>query len=370
MYRILYHGTDKVTYTRLKDGFPSDMRLEAEHDWDRLKSTLVSSKTHGIILPLNNPGPEDYHLMKRVISLPGVPGVIVTATGISAAQAVCCMRHGAFDCLTGPVNGTVMGACLYRMIGPGIREESENPPLITGSSREVSDLLSRLKEYAGLPYPLLITGETGTGKELAARTVHRESPRRDGPLVAVNCAAFSDDLLGSEMFGSKKGAFTGSVDRPGLIESADGGTLFLDEIGELSIQGQACLLRVIEERTLRRLGSNHSRQVDVRVIAATNRNLQSSIRNGQFRADLYYRINLLGVTMPPLRKRRQDIPEIARKYLVYLRPDVNWRIEAGALAILARYGWPGNVRELQSVLLKATLSARNGIVLPGDIRLN
>jgi transcriptional regulator with GAF, ATPase, and Fis domain len=160
------------------------------------------------------------------------------------------------------------------------------------------------------------------------------------------------------------------VDRPGLIESADGGSLFLDEIGELSKQGQASLLRVIEEGTLRRLGSNHSRHVDVRLIAATNRDLQTAVRNGLFRADLYYRINQLGVTIPPLRKRRQDIPEIARKYLVSLRPDVNWRIESGTLAILARYGWPGNVRELQSVLLKATLSARNGIVLPRDIRLN
>jgi DNA-binding NtrC family response regulator len=368
MYRILYHGPDTITYARLREDFPGDMRLVIEHNLDRLKENLSSAGTHGIILPLSDPGPDEYQYLRKVIRLPSSPGVIVAANPISAAQAVCCVRHGAFDCLAGPVNGTIMGACLNRMISRAEVKAFDDPVLIAGGSQLILSLLSRLADYADLPHPVLITGETGTGKELAAQTIHRRSSRRDGPFVAVNCAAYPDELLGSEMFGSRKGAFTGSVDRPGLIEGADGGTLFLDEIGDMSMQGQACLLRVIEEGTLRRMGSNLTRRIDVRVIAATNINLQDAIRSRSFRADLYYRLNLLGVTMPPLRKHREDIPALVRNYLETIVPGITWRVDSAAMASLLRYSWPGNVRELQSVILKATLSARNSIILPKDLR--
>jgi transcriptional regulator with PAS, ATPase and Fis domain len=226
-----------------------------------------------------------------------------------------------------------------------------------------------LEKYSDLPYPVLITGETGSGKELAARTIHSQSNRRSGPFTAVNCASFPDDILGSELFGSRRGAFTGSVDRPGLFESSNGGTLFLDEIGELSIQGQACLLRVIEDGEVRRIGANTTRAVDVRVVAATNRDLRYSMKNGIFRSDLFYRLNLLGVTVPPLRKRREDIPDLSRDYLRKIRSDVHWRVESAAMALLVRHAWPGNVRELQSVLLRATLTAENGVLRAGDIAI-
>jgi DNA-binding NtrC family response regulator len=369
MYRILYLGQDKNTYTRLRDGFPIHMHLEPEHERNRLKERLSVSKTHGIILPFHSPGLEDFGFLKRIIGTPNVPGVIVTASYMTAPQAVCCMRHGAFDCLVGPVNGEVMGACLNRMIRPEKRKNQTPERLIAGRSQVVEKLLDRLEKYSDLPYPVLITGETGSGKELAARTIHSQSNRRCGPFTAVNCASFPDDILGSELFGSRRGAFTGSVDRPGLFESSNGGTLFLDEIGELSIQGQACLLRIIEDGVVRRIGANTTRAVDVRVVAATNRDLRYSMKNGIFRSDLFYRLNLLGVTVPPLRKRREDIPDLSRNYLRKIRSDVHWRVESAAMALLVRHSWPGNVRELQSVLLRATLSAENGVLRAGDIAI-
>lgn len=369
MYRILYLGQDKVTYTRLRDGFPLHMRLEPTFQRSLLKESLSVTKTHGIILPLPSPGPEDLSFLKKVIGTPGAPGVIVTANFMTAAQAVCCMRYGAFDCITGPVNGKLIGASLDRLIRPASTEREETDHLIAGCSQVVEKLTDRLAKFSDLPYPVLITGETGSGKELAARMIHRCGDRRDGPFTAVNCGSFPDDILGSEMFGSKKGAFTGSVDRPGLFESSSSGILFLDEIGELSIQGQACLLRIIEEGKVRRMGSNTARSVDVRIIAATNRDLRFSMKNGIFRSDLFYRLNILGVTVPPLRKRKEDIPILTRNYLNKIRGDIHWRVDSGALAVLVRYNWPGNVRELQSVLLRATLTAENGVLRAGDISI-
>ena len=365
MYRILYLGQKKINYFRLKDGLPEHIHLEPEHERSGLEKSLASTRTHGIILPLSNPGPDELGYLKKVLGIPGVPGVIVIANYMTAAQAVCCMRHGAFDCLTGPVNGIVMGSCLNRMIHIYHSDEK----LIAGNSSVIEDLIDRLIKYSDLPHPVLITGETGSGKELAARTIHYHSRRRDGPFTAVNCAYFPDDILGSELFGSRRGAFTGSVDRPGLFESSCGGTLFLDEIGELSIQGQASLLRVIEEGTVRRMGSNETKSVDVRILAATNRNLRDSMKNGLFRSDLFYRLNLLGVTVPPLRKRREDIPRLSRDYLKKIRSDQHWRIESGAMAMLVHHTWPGNVRELQSVLLRASLSVENGVLRAGDIAI-
>ncbi len=375
MYRILYLGQDKTIYSRLRENLPIYMRLEPEYVRTRLEGSLRSAETHGIILPLYNPGPEDLSFLKGVIGIPEVPGVIVTANYMTTAQAVCCMRYGAFDCLTGTVNGEVMGACLNRMIhhsAPGLQAESESSSsydLIAGNSTAVKDLRNRLIKYSELPYPVLITGETGSGKELAAKMIHNHSNRSNGPFTAVNCAAYPDDLLGSEMFGSRKGAFTGSIDRPGLIESSSGGTLFLDEIAELSLRGQASLLRVIEDGCVRRMGSHTVKSVDIRIVAATNQDLRYCMKQGTFRSDLFYRLNLLGVSIPPLRKRKGDIPRLVRDYLEKLRIDLNWRVDSTAMSVLINHNWPGNVRELQSVLLGASLSAGNGILRVKDIRI-
>lgn len=374
MYRILYIGQNSSDYSRLKDSLPIYMKLEPQHERINLQSTLRSVKLHGIILPISNPGPDDFFYLKKIIGTPRVPGVIVTSNYLTAAQAVSCMRFGAYDCITGPVSGEVVVASLSRMIQPidhdTDEKEFEKPtpePFLAGNSSAVTALRNRLLKYSEMPYPVLITGETGSGKELAAKTLHYFSNRREKPFTAVNCASYSDDLLESEMFGSLKGAFTGSTDRPGLFEASRGGTLFLDEIGELSLRGQASLLRVIEDGYIRRMGSHRTKAVDVRIITATNKDLRKHISLGTFRNDLFYRINLLGVTVPPLRKRIGDIQRLSRDYLNNLPGDTVWKIEKSALSILIRHNWPGNVRELQSVLLKASITAENGRLRASDL---
>ncbi len=374
MYRILYIGQNSTDYSRLRDSLPLFMKLEPRHEQINLQTTLRSVRPHGIILPISNPGPDDFSFLKNLLGIPRVPGVIVTANYMTAAQAVSCMRFGAYDCLTGPVSGEVVGACLARMIQPvypddNASEKRSSGPFLAGKSSAVTALRDRLLKYSEMPYPVLITGETGSGKELAAKTIHFLSSRRKGPFTAVNCASYSDELLGAEMFGCLKGAFTGSTDRPGLFEASSGGTLFLDEIGELSLRGQASLLRVIEEGYIRRIGSHMTKNINVRIIAATNQDLRKNMKLGTFRNDLFYRINLLGVTVPPLRRRKGDIPRLTRDYLKTLPRGIPWKIENSALSVLIRHNWPGNVRELHSVLLKASITAENGRLRASDICL-
>ncbi len=374
MYRILYVGQNSADYSRLRDSLPIFMKLEPQHERINLQATLRSVKPQGIILPISNPGPDDFSFLKKIIGIPRVPGVIVTANYMTAAQAVSCMRFGAYDCLTGPISGEVVGACLTRMIQPAspddnTLDELNTRPFLAGKSSAVTALRDRLLKYSEMPYPVLITGETGSGKELAAKTIHFQSNRRKGPFTAVNCASYSDELLGSEMFGSLKGAFTGSTDRPGLFEASSGGTLFLDEIGELSLRGQASLLRVIEEGYIRRMGSHRTKNINVRIIAATNQDLRKNMKLGTFRNDLFYRINLLGVTVPPLRRRKGDIPGLSRDYLKTIPGEIPLKIENSALSVLIRHNWPGNVRELQSILLKASITAENGRLRASDISI-
>jgi transcriptional regulator with PAS, ATPase and Fis domain len=271
------------------------------------------------------------------------------------------------------MNYDAVGACLNRMILPVKPPENTGKypgeDLLAGNSPAVVSLRRRLIKYSDLCFPVLITGETGSGKDLAAKTIHLHSPRNNQPFVTINCASYPEDLLTTEMFGSHKGAFTGSTDRPGLFESADKGTLFLDEIGELSIRSQGSLLRVIEDGYIRRIGSFKTKKVNVRIIAATNRNLRQCIREGTFRSDLFYRLNLLGVSVPPLRRRKEDIPVLARNYLAEIQQEIPLTVENAALTLLARYNWPGNVRELQSVLLRASLFAERGKIRKSDICL-
>jgi formate hydrogenlyase transcriptional activator len=212
----------------------------------------------------------------------------------------------------------------------------------------------------------LITGETGTGKELIARAIHRRSPRARGPLVKVNCAAIPDTLLASELFGHERGAFSGAVERrKGRFEQAHGGTLFLDEIGELPQEMQVLLLRVLQEKEFERLGGTQTLQVDVRLVAATNRDLAEDVRAGRFRSDLYYRLNVFPVHVPPLRERAEDIPPLvahfAEKYGERFGRKIS-RIERKTLDVLQAHRWPGNVRELENAVERAVILSRNGVL--------
>jgi DNA-binding NtrC family response regulator len=237
---------------------------------------------------------------------------------------------------------------------------------ILGDSRRMDEVRQMIERAAGAPFPVLVEGESGSGKELVARAIHRRSPRRDRPFCSMNCAALPDDLVESELFGHARGAFTGAIaERPGVFEEAHTGTLFLDEIGELSMRAQAKVLRTIQEGELRRVGENASRRVDVRIVAATNRDLRQEVAAGRFRLDLLYRLDVLRIVVPPLRERAEDIALLADIFWQEATSRIGSKAVLGAPAVaaLAQYGWPGNVRELQNVLAAtAVRSPRRGIV--------
>jgi formate hydrogenlyase transcriptional activator len=237
---------------------------------------------------------------------------------------------------------------------------------ILAHSAALKRVLDTVEQVATTDATVLVTGETGTGKELIARAIHRRSARARGPLVKVNCAAIPDTLLASELFGHERGAFSGAVERrKGRFEQAHGGTLFLDEIGELPAEMQVLLLRVLQEREFERLGGNQTLQVDVRLVAATNRDLAEDVREGRFRSDLYYRLNVFPVHVPPLRERPEDIPPLvahfAEKYGEHFRRKIS-RIERRTLDLLQSHSWPGNVRELENTVERAVILARNGVL--------
>ena len=364
MYRVLYHCPNHDGFSGLREALPAGIHLEWQFDRSRLDEALARTSPHVLVLSLPRPSTDDLSRLKRIMEKPSAPAVVVTARQITLSQAVGCMREGVVDCLREPVPPEILASCLSRMAAavPTDGNRGTTGKLITGTSPLIRNLLQRIGQYAPLPHPILIRGETGSGKDIAARTIHASSSRSDGPFVAINCAAVPESLWESELFGSSRGAFTGSVDRPGCFEQAHGGTLFLDEIGELNLHGQASLLRVIEDGKITRLGSFRNRKVDIRVVAATNRNLRECMKNQLFRPDLFYRLNLLSLHLPPLRKRKQDIPELTRTFLAQASPGNYWKISGGAMARLVRYSWPGNVRELQSVLLRASLLSKNGTI--------
>jgi transcriptional regulator with GAF, ATPase, and Fis domain len=257
------------------------------------------------------------------------------------------------------------------------RSGAANPGGIVGRAPSMAPVFAALRRVAPTDTTVLIIGETGTGKELAARAVHELSPRSRGPFLAVNCGALGEGVLESELFGHVRGAFTGAMrDRAGVFESARGGTIFLDEVGEVSIALQQRLLRVLQEREITRVGASHASKIDVRIVAATNRDLHALVREGRFRDDLLYRLAVFPLTLPPLRERRADIPLLAMHALAELRGRAAGREALScspfAMRLLREYGWPGNVRQLFSVLEAAAIHADFRRIeaqhLPAEIR--
>jgi two-component system response regulator HydG len=277
---------------------------------------------------------------------------INTGYGAAAARATC-RRRSAIARL-GPAMAALCAPDCATRDGDGEIGE------LAGPSLAMADLRRQVARAAAAPYPVLILGESGTGKELIARAIHARSARRGRRLCAVNCAALSDDLFETELFGHARGAFTGAAaDRPGLFEDADGGSLFLDEVGELSPRAQAKLLRAIQEGEIRRVGENHPRRVDTRIVAATNRPLGEEVRAGRFRHDLLYRLDVVRITVPPLRERPEDIGPLAREFWcdAMRRTGGHAELSPATLGALARYAWPGNVRELQNTLAALAVHA-------------
>jgi DNA-binding NtrC family response regulator len=299
-----------------------------------------------------------------------VPVIMLTAT-TTVRSAVQAMKYGAKDFLNKPFDVSELTSLIIatfeeqeaRLVEPVVASPSEggrlpNPPgdfgCMVGHSSSMQDLFGRIEQVAARDSTVLVTGESGTGKELVARQIHECSSRRSGPFVAINCAAIPETLIESELFGHEKGAFTHAVERRlGHFELADGGTLFLDEIGELTLAVQVKLLRFLQEQEFYRVGRSKPIQVNVRIITATNKNLEELVRTKQFRQDLFYRINVINLTLPPLRERYDDIPRLTQFFCAKLGQRYGGRalsFSAGAMECLAAYDWPGNVRELENVV--------------------
>ncbi|MFH1277454.1 MAG: sigma-54 dependent transcriptional regulator [Candidatus Eisenbacteria bacterium] len=309
---------------------------------------------------------------------PLAPVIVMTAHG-TVENAVRAIKEGAYDFVTKPVDTDRLlllaeRASEHRALEARDRAHAvtERAPEIIGESAANRRALALAEKVAARDAAVLLLGESGTGKELFARRIHSRSPRAGHPLVAVNCAAIPRDLVEAELFGSEKGAYTGSDRlRVGRFELANGGTIFFDEIGELPPGSQSKLLRVLEEKTVRRIGGNRSIRVDVRLVTATNRDLEKEVREGRFREDLYYRLNVFPLRLPPLRERPEDIPVLAGHFLDLFASEQGRerpRLSPGAIEALARYAWPGNVRELGNVLERAVILAE-GDTIPEELVL-
>jgi two-component system NtrC family response regulator len=327
-----------------------------------------------VITDITMPGMSGMEVLAKVLQrVPTIPVIVITAYG-TIESAVEAMKQGAFDYITKPFNRDELRLTLEKAIKMR-RLEKENVELraevtdrycfesIIGSSEKMKEVLDLAGRVAASDASLLITGESGTGKELLAKGVHFNSRRANGPFVAVNCAAIPEALIESELFGHVKGSFTGAVrDKEGKFELADGGTLFLDEIGDLRIDLQAKILRALQEREVDRVGGNKPVTVDVRVIAATNKDIERAVKEGAFREDLYYRLNVITLFIPPLRERKEDIPLLAAHFLKKFNADADVRMDASALSVLTAYGWPGNVRELENVIERASVLKRGDLI--------
>ncbi|MDQ3031141.1 MAG: sigma-54 dependent transcriptional regulator [Myxococcota bacterium] len=354
---------------------------EAHHvsSGEEALAALTSRGIDLVITDVRMPGMDGMELLGEVKQrAPDVPVVLITAHG-SVPLAVEAMKNGAADFLLKPFDRDEVLFTVDKALAAA-SDAADRPPaapsrsdaMVIGDSEAMKDCAARLRKAAPTLATVLLRGESGTGKEVAARTLHEWSPRRSGAFVAVHCAALPDNLLESELFGYEKGAFTGATQRkPGRVELAAGGTLFLDEIGDISLAVQVKLLRLLQEKEFQRLGGTHPEKVDVRFVAATNRDLEAMVEDGTFREDLFYRLNVVPLWMPPLRDRRQDVAVLATRFCAELaeqngRPELS--LDASAIAALQEHAWPGNVRELQNFVERLVVFAEDDVIRGTDVQ--
>ncbi len=378
---LLLIGTDPALMPeQLRRAFPAPAhRLQVAGTGhvglERVRTDLPDVILLDLSLP-DQSGLEVYHQIRRINTR--IPVIFVTRAR-RADAAIEVMKHGAFDCLFQPIDlpqlRRVVGEALdvaRRMRQPMVAEEpateSDAEGVFVGSCPAMGEVYKAIGRVAAQDVPVLITGESGTGKELVARALYQHGPRAKAPFLALNCAAIPENLLESELFGHEKGAFTGADRRRiGKFEQCSGGTIFLDEIGDMPLSLQAKVLRLVQEQAFERVGGNETVRTDVRLIAATHRDLKGWSATGKFRPDLYYRLGVFTIQLPALRERGDDLPLLVRYYLRRFNRELGRevrQVDPAALERLCQYNWPGNIRELQSVLKQALLQASGTILLP------
>lgn len=361
-----------------RDGHHVEKAASGEEALEMLKSV----KFDILLVDMKMEGMTGLDVLRNVReSDPDVAVVIITAFG-SISTAIDAMKHGAYDYLLKPFDPSELGMLIDKITERQAREretiflreeyrERTRFENMIGQAPSMQGVFDLVQDVAPNDTTVLILGETGTGKGLAARAIHTQSPRREGPFVVVNCGAFPEHLLESELFGYQKGAFTDAkTTKKGRLELAHQGTLFLDEIGEISMRMQIDLLRVLEDKVFYRVGGTQPIDADFRVIAATNKDLEKAIKERTFREDLYYRLNVISFTMPPLRERREDIPLLAEHFLRRFSHETNKgidQISREAMDELMLYDWPGNVRELENAIERAVVIGKGRKILPKDL---
>jgi DNA-binding NtrC family response regulator len=338
-----------------------------------------------VLTDLRLPRADGHEVLKAAVGAdPATPVILMTAYG-TISDAVSAIKEGAFDYLEKPVDSDHLLVLIRRalehrdlldenrLLKERFSRELDYPEIV-GDSAALTRALDQVRRVAPTDATVLLEGESGSGKELFARAVHHLSGRKTRSFFPINCAAIPENLLESELFGYEKGAFTGATGtKRGKFEIADRGTLFLDEIGDLSPGLQGKVLRVIEQKTFERVGGTETRSVDIRLVAATNKDLRSLVAAGGFRQDLYFRLSVFPIVVPPLRERREDIPVLARHFLKRFAAEQKRRgaltLSPEALEVLSAYSWPGNVRELENTIERAVILAEGGSVRPGDLNL-
>ncbi|HYU32922.1 MAG TPA: sigma-54 dependent transcriptional regulator [Thermoanaerobaculia bacterium] len=372
---------DSLEHWFRRDGY----RTASAKDGEEALQRLHEGHWDVVLLDMKMPGMDGLDVLRRIHALePGILVIIITAYG-SVESAVSALKEGAFDYINKPIDPDELSHVVQRALeqrrlrseNVALKEKLEElsgVPRIVGESGGIHKVMELVRAVAPMDATVLIRGESGTGKELIAQAIHAGSPRRYFAIVPVNCGALTESLLESELFGHERGAFTGAqYRRKGRFEMADGGTLFLDEVGTLSPKTQVELLRVLETKEVTRIGASKPIKVDFRLVCATNQDLEQMVAEGKFRDDLYYRINVVTVHLPPLRERKEDIPLLARHFLEKYSLQMNrpFRdISPEAVDLLVRYPWPGNIRELANAIERALVVGKPPLVHPGDLPLS
>lgn len=358
---------DLMALTLVKMGLESD-RAESVSE---AQSRLMQTRYDLCLTDMRLTDGEGLSVVAAANALPSpVPVAVITAYG-NAGNAVAALKAGAFDYLAKPVAldqlRALVKSALKVPLAPGADDSTRE---LIGDSAAMNDVRARIAKLARTQAPVHISGESGSGKELAARLIHRLGSRTEGPFIAVNCGAIPETLVESEFFGYRKGAFTGAEsDRDGFFQAAHGGTLFLDEVADLPLAMQVKLLRVLQEKKVRKVGATAEEPIDVRVISATHQNLAALVESGRFRQDLYYRLNVIDLLMPSLRDRAEDIPGLAR-FLLGKLGGADVRLDPGAERALRAYGFPGNVRELENTLERALALCEDQRITADDLNLS